>query len=92
MPKKFNDYYDHDNKVQYKPQTWECPKCNHQIQVLSAKDVSHKCPKNDKAVVFYKNLDKVPTKKATKKVAKKATKAVKKVEPVEKKVDNELSK
>ena len=86
MPKKFNDYYDHDNKVQLKPQTWECPKCTYQIQVLAAKDVSHKCPKNDHKVTFFKELDK----KVVKKACKKITKTVEK--KVENKVDNELSK
>jgi transcription initiation factor IIE alpha subunit len=101
MPKKFNDYYDYDNKVQHKPQTWQCPKCEYKIEVLSANDVSHPCPKNDQKVTFFKNIDqniaKKSTKKATKKVTKKATKTVAKkvIEPVaesvKEKIDNELS-
>jgi hypothetical protein len=56
MPKKFDDYYDRENQVQYTPQTWGCPKCEYQIQVLSAVDVSHKCPKNDKKVTFFNKV------------------------------------
>lgn len=56
MPKKFNDYYDYDNKVQYTPQTWECPKCNHRVQVLAANDVSHRCPKNKSKTIFFKKV------------------------------------
>lgn len=57
MPKKFDDYYDHDNKIQRKPQTWKCGKCSNTVVVLSALDVSHRCPSNKNAVTFYKKID-----------------------------------
>lgn len=56
MPKKFNDYYDHENKVQLNPQTWECTKCSAQIQVLSATAISHRCPKNLAKMTHYKKI------------------------------------
>jgi hypothetical protein len=56
MPRKFNDYYDYENKVQYTPQTWKCPKCEYQVQVLSALDICHPCPKNNKKPTFFKKV------------------------------------
>lgn len=78
MPKKYNDYYDHDNKVQLKPQTWKCDKCEYTTQVLAAQDVSHQCPKNGKKVTFLKQVDK--------KVVKKVVEKVDKIEKVDKEV------
>jgi len=57
MPKKLNDYYDRENQVQYTPQTWKCPKCDHQVEVLHAVDVSHQCQNNDKKVTFFKKVE-----------------------------------
>jgi hypothetical protein len=56
MPKKYNDYYDSENKIQRIPETWKCPKCDYEIQVLAANDVSHPCPKNNKKVTFLKQI------------------------------------
>lgn len=57
MAKRFNDYYDHENQIQYKPQIWECPKCSHKVEALWAADVSHPCPSNGKKATFYKRVD-----------------------------------
>lgn len=56
MAKKFNDYYDHENQVQYKPQTWQCTKCTYQIEVLSANAISHRCPKNESKDTPFKKI------------------------------------
>ena len=57
MPKKFNDYYDYENKIQHIPQTWKCPKCDYELQVLSATDATHKCPKNAQKATFLKKIE-----------------------------------
>lgn len=57
MPKKYNDYYDHENQVQYKPQIWQCTKCPKEVEVLAATDVSHRCPKNESKVTFFKKVE-----------------------------------
>ncbi len=56
MAKKINDYYDHENQVQYKPQTWQCTKCTYQIEVLSANAISHRCPKNESKATPFKKI------------------------------------
>ena len=56
MAKKFNDYYDHDNKVQYTPQNWRCPKCEKRIEVLSAVEVVHKCPSNQSKMTYFRKI------------------------------------
>ena len=56
MPKKFNDYYDHENKVQLKPQTWQCTLCPKQVEVLSATEISHRCPKNQSKITHFKKI------------------------------------
>ena len=56
MPKKYNDYYDHENQVQYDPQTWQCTKCPKQVKVLVAEEVVHKCPSNQAKITPFKKL------------------------------------
>jgi hypothetical protein len=56
MPKKLNDYYDRDNQVQYETQTWKCTECDAQVEVLSAVEISHKCPKNKSQITFFERM------------------------------------
>ena len=57
MSKKFDDYYDHENKVQLNPQTWQCTKCPVQIQVLSAEEIGHRCPGNKSLMTPFKKVE-----------------------------------
>lgn len=68
MPRKFNDFYDAENKVHHTPQTWKCPKCEYTVVCLSALDVSHPCPQKQKKVTFFKKIEEVN--KTTKKIEK----------------------
>lgn len=57
VPKKYNDYYDRENQVQHIPQVWKCTKCEKKLEVLSAVEVTHRCPKNKSQVTNFKRVE-----------------------------------
>ncbi len=57
MAKRSNDYYDSENKVQYVPQSWICPKCKKKAEVLNAIEVVHRCPSNKSQLTDFKRYD-----------------------------------
>ena len=54
MSRKYNDYYDHENRIQHIPQIWNCPKCSMKAEVLYALEVTHKCPWNKSQLTSFK--------------------------------------